>query len=242
MFKDIRDQIQGMMDRDPAARSPLEVILCYPGFHAVMLHRLAHAVWQRGWHVLGRAISQIGRFMTGIEIHPGAYIGRRLFIDHGMGVVIGEMSEIGDDVTLYQGVTLGGVAPSVDSAAQRNQKRHPTLEDGVIVGSGAQILGPVVVGKDARVGANSVVVKDVEAGVTVTGIPARVLLPRDRRERDRFMPYGTPIVDAPDPVVRAIEDLRNEIRDLRERLAEIENVAAVDGDTVRETPEESAVG
>jgi serine O-acetyltransferase len=233
LFKEIRADIDGMMQRDPAARSRLEVVLCYPGFHALVFHRLAHAAWRRGWRVLGRFISQIGRFVTAIEIHPGARIGKRLFIDHGMGVVIGEMSEIGDDVTLYQGVTLGGVAPSVDSHAQRDVKRHPTLEDGVIVGSGAQILGPLTVGADARVGANSVVVKDVPPGVTVTGIPARLVMPKDKRDKQKFMPYGTPIKDMPDPLVRAIEDLRNEIGVLRKRLDEVEDNAP---DNVDELP------
>lgn len=230
MFKEIRADIDGMMQRDPAARSRLEVVLCYPGFHALVFHRLAHAAWRRGWRILGRFISQIGRFATAIEIHPGARIGKRLFIDHGTGVVIGEMSEIGDDVTLYQGVTLGGVAPSVDSHAQRDVKRHPTLENGVIVGSGAQILGPLTVGADARVGANSVVVKDVPPGVTVTGIPARVVMPKDKGDKHKFMPYGTPIKDMADPMVRAIEDLRSEISALRKRLDEVEGDASRDTD------------
>ena len=233
MFKEIRADIDGMMQRDPAARSRLEVVLCYPGFHALVFHRLAHGAWRRGWRILGRFISQVGRFATAIEIHPGARIGKRLFIDHGTGVVIGEMSEIGDDVTLYQGVTLGGVAPSVDSHTQRDVKRHPTLENGVIVGSGAQILGPLTVGADARVGANSVVVKDVAPGVTVTGIPARVVMPKDKRDKHKFMPYGTPIKDMPDPLVRAIEDLRNEITALQKRLDEVE------GDTPRDADAES---
>jgi len=220
LFKGIRDEIDGMMARDPAARSRFEVALCYPGFHALLFHRLAHAVWRKDWRILGRFISQIGRFATGIEIHPGARIGRRLFIDHGMGVVIGETSEIGDNVTLYHGVTLGGVAPSVDSDSQRDQKRHPTLLDDVIVGSGAQVLGPITVGEGARVGANSVVVRDVPAGVTVTGMPARVVMPRDKRDRGKFVAYGTPIGDLPDPIVRAIEDIRSEIAELRERAAQ----------------------
>jgi serine O-acetyltransferase len=230
LFKEIRADIDGMMQRDPAARSRLEVVLCYPGFHALVFHRVAHGAWRRGWRILGRMISQIGRFFTAIEIHPGARIGKRLFIDHGTGVVIGEMSEIGDDVTLYQGVTLGGVAPSVDSHAQRDVKRHPTLGDGVIVGSGAQILGPLTVGADARVGANSVVVKDVPPGVTVTGIPARVMMPKDKDDKHKFMPYGTPIKDMPDPLVRAIEDLRNEIGALQKRLDEVEAKAPQDAD------------
>jgi serine O-acetyltransferase len=223
LFKEIRAEIDGMMERDPAARSWVEVVLCYPGFHAIVAHRVAAYAWRRNWRLLGRFASQIGRFLTGIEIHPGAKIGKNFFIDHGMGVVIGETAEIGDNVTLYHDVTLGGVSPSVDSHAQRDQKRHPTLEDDVIVGSGAQILGPIVVGKGARVGANSVVVKSVPAGVTVTGIPARVVMPRDKRQKQRFVAYGTPLTDLPDPIVRAIEDLRHEIADLRGRLARAEH-------------------
>ncbi len=231
MFKEIRAEIDGMMRRDPAARSRLEVVFCYPGFHALIFHRIARAAWRRNWHVLGRFISHLGRFATAIEIHPGAEIGKGLFIDHGTGVVIGEMSVIGDDVTLYQGVTLGGVAPSVDSASQRDARRHPTLENGVIVGSGAQILGPLTIGTDARVGANSVVVKDVPPGVTVTGIPARVVMPKNKRDSQKFMPYGTPIKDVPDPLVRAIEDLRHEITALQKRLDEVEGDAPHDSST-----------
>ena len=167
MFKMLRQEISAIMERDPAARSAWEVALCYSGFHAIVMHRLAHGAWKAGWRVSARALSQFNRFVTGIEIHPGASIGERFFIDHGMGVVIGETAEIGDGVTLYHDVTLGGVAPSVDSDSQRNQKRHPTLEDGVIVGSGAQILGPITVGACARVGANAVVTKNVPAGATV---------------------------------------------------------------------------
>ncbi len=157
MFKNILGDIDAAIARDPAARSRLEVGLLYPGIQAVIFYRLAHLLWRREWGLLGRWISQFARWITGIELHPGAVIGQRFFIDHGMGVVIGETSHIGDDVTLYHGVTLGGVAPSVDSDTQRQQKRHPTLEDGVIVGSGAQILGPITVGRCARVGANAVV-------------------------------------------------------------------------------------
>ena len=173
MFKSIRDEIDAMMARDPAARSRIEVVVCYPGFQALLFHRLAHGLWRGGWRLLARSVSQLGRWLTGIEIHPAVAIGRRFFIDHGMGVVIGETSEIGDGVTLYHGVTLGGVAPSVDSHNQRNTKRHPTLEDGVIVGSGAQVLGPITVGRNARIGANAVVTKDVPTHALVMGTPAR---------------------------------------------------------------------
>src|SRR5690349_22736349 len=164
------EYIQTIKREDPAAKSGLEILLCYPGLHAVMLHRLAHWFYKRKRFVTARLISHKARFFTGIEIHPGAKIGERLFIDHGMGVVIGETAEVGDDVTLYHGVTLGGTSPAENSDAQRNQKRHPTLERGVIVGSGAQVLGPITVGADARVGANAVVTKDVPAGCTAIGI------------------------------------------------------------------------
>lgn len=229
MFNTIRDDIDSMMARDPAARSRLEVVLCYPGFQALIYYRLAHALWVRRWHLLARIISQFGRILTGIEIHPGAVVGRRLFVDHGMGVVIGESSEIGDDVTLYQGVTLGGVAPSVDSHSQRSVKRHPTLLDGVIIGSGAQILGPITVGKNARVGANAVVAKDVPSCATVVGIPGRVVQSRKRaneEEKPSFLAYGTPTGDIPDPVARAIDGLLDEVQSLRARLNKVEEEAA----------------
>lgn len=249
MFNTIRDDIDSMMARDPAARSRLEVVLCYPGFQAVMVYRLAHALWRRRWYLLGRIISQIGRVLTGIEIHPGAVIGRRLFIDHGMGVVIGETSEIGDDVTLYHGVTLGGVAPSEDSHSQRNVKRHPTLHDGVIVGSGAQVLGPITVGECARVGANAVVAKNVPSGATVVGIPARVVSTRKRKDDEeppRFVAYGTPTGDIPDPVARAIEGLLDEVQSLRARVNRIEEGAEHAGgesaDRVSDDPSRAAAG
>ena len=222
MFKTIRDQIKGIMLRDPAARSPLEVVLCYPGFHAVMAHRVAHWLWRRGWRILARAVSQASRFATGIEIHPAAIIGERFFVDHGMGVVIGETAQIGDDVTLYHDVTLGGVAPSVDSDSQRNQKRHPTLNDGVIVGSGAQILGPITVGKNARVGANAVATKDVPSGVTVVGIPARALVRPAQKDADKFAPYGIPLGDLPDPVARALDGLMDQVTTLKARIDDLE--------------------
>ena len=225
MFKFLLAEIDSMMARDPAARSRIEVVLCYPGFQALLFFRIANPLWRRGWHLLGCIVSQLGRWTTGIEIHPGATIGRRLFIDHGMGVVIGETSEIGDDVTLYHDVTLGGVAPSVDSDSQREQKRHPTLADGVIIGSGAQILGPITVGQNARVGANAVVTKDVPAGVTVVGIPGRIAQPRASREKPRFVAYGTPTGDVQDPVARAIDGLLDEVARLRARVADLEEKA-----------------
>ena len=167
MFKSLREDIEAVFQRDPAARSRLEVVLCYPGIHALMFHRLAHALWGGGWLVAARFVSQVGRFMTGIEIHPGAKIGRRFFVDHGMGVVIGETAEVGDDVMLYHGVTLGG-------RSMERVKRHPTVGDGVVIGAGARVLGPITLGEGAQVGANAVVVKDVPARATAVGIPATV--------------------------------------------------------------------
>jgi serine O-acetyltransferase len=222
MFKSFTADIDAMMARDPAARSRLEVVLCYPGFQAILFYRVSHAAWRRGWRLLGRFLSQVGRWMTGIEIHPGARIGKRFFIDHGMGVVIGETAEIGDDVTLYHDVTLGGVAPSVDSESQRDQKRHPTLEDGVIVGSGGQILGPITIGRNARVGANAVVTKAVPENTTVVGIPAKVVQAAGKPEPARFVAYGTPTGDIPDPIMRALNGLLDEVQTLRARVNDLE--------------------
>lgn len=231
-FKSLRDQIDSMMARDPAARSRLEVILAYPSFHALLWHRLAHAAWSRGWRLTGRILSNVGRFLTGIEIHPGAKIGTGLFIDHGLGVVIGETAEVGNDVTLYHDVTLGGVLPSVNSASQIGVKRHPTLKNGVIVGSGAQILGAITIGEGARVGANAVVVKDVPPGVTVVGNPARIVMPKDKRPVTEFAAYGMPAGELIDPFLRAVEDLRGHITALNERVAELEAELAVRTESV----------
>jgi serine O-acetyltransferase len=220
-FKNLRDEIDTVLKHDPAARSGLEVVLCYPGFHAILFYRLAHWLWERGWLVLGRFCSHLGRLATGIEIHPGARIGHRLFIDHGMGVVIGETTEIGDDVTLYQGVTLGGTS-------LHRGKRHPTLGDGVIVGAGAKVLGSFTVGKGARVGANAVVLSEVPEGVAVVGIPARPVgeqKPAPQKPPE-FLPYGTPCEDLPDPVARALAGLLDEVKGLRARLEELEGAAA----------------
>lgn len=221
-FKRLGQDISSFIARDPAARSRLEVALLYPGFHAILFYRVSNALWRRNFRFLGRFVSQTARFMTGIEIHPGATIGNRFFIDHGDGVVIGETSHIGDDVTLYQAVTLGGISPSVDSHTQVDQKRHPTLEDGVIVGSGAQVLGPITVGQDARIGANAVVTSDVPSGVTAVGIPARVVMPRDKEHAKDFVAYGTPTDGCPDPVLRTIDNLRTQVASLMQRIDELE--------------------
>lgn len=223
IFKRIREDIDAFMARDPAAHSKLEVILCYPGLHALMCYRLSHGLWRRGWRVLARFVSHVGRILTAIEIHPAAKIGRRFVIDHGTGVVIGETSEVGDDVTIYHDVTLGGISPSVDSASQVNVKRHPTLLDGAIVGSGAQILGPITVGIEARVGSNAVVTKDVPNGMTAVGIPARVLMPKDKSKSHEFVAYGEPADGCPDVVLTTIEELRSQVATLIKKVGKLEN-------------------
>ncbi len=179
--------LESIIKRDPAARDKISIILTYPGVKAVFFHYLAHKIWNFKFYLIARMISQFSRFLTGIEIHPGAKIGKNLFIDHGMGVVIGESSEIGNDVTLYHGVTLGGISPSENSDNQRNSKRHPTLLDNVIVGSSAQILGPITVGECARIGANTVVLKDVPANATMVGNPAKNI---STNTDTSFKPYG----------------------------------------------------
>ncbi|MEP3245011.1 MAG: serine O-acetyltransferase [Sneathiella sp.] len=229
MFKHISEDLAGIMERDPAARSKFEVALLYSGFHAVLLHRLAHGLWKRHWNIAARLVSQLGRFLTNIEIHPGAKIGRKLFIDHGTGVVIGETAEVGDNVTLYQGVTLGGVSPSVDSDSQRNVKRHPTLCDNVIVGSGAQVLGPITVGRCARVGAASVVTKEVPERVTVVGIPARAVKGAPRSKTDeRFAAYGIGNDELTDPVYKILDGLLDKVQSLSMRVGELESELEVE--------------
>jgi len=221
MFERFRENIASFKARDPAARGALEIVLCYPGFHALLVYRLTHWLWDHEIHLLARFISHVAKILTGIEIHPAAEIGRRFVIDHGTGVVIGETSIIGDDVTLYHAVTLGGTAPAVDSDKQVGQKRHPTVMDGAIIGSGAAVLGPITIGKGARVGANSVVTKDIPAGVTAVGIPAQVIMPRDKKKAKEFQPYGTP-ADGPDPLQQTIDSLRGQVSTLIERVEELE--------------------
>ena len=220
-YKQLLDDLDAYMERDPAAHSRAMILLTYAGLHAVLWYRLAHWLWRHRLKLLARIVSQFARWLTGIEIHPAASIGRRLVIDHGMGVVIGETAEIGDEVTLYHDVTLGGIAPSIDSASQKAVKRHPTLKDGVIVGSGAQVLGPITVGANARVGANAVAVKDIPEGCTVVGIPARPV-PSAACSADEFAAYGTPTADLPDPVARAIEGLLDQVSALGARVQELE--------------------
>jgi len=205
MFSRLRDDVACIRERDPAARSTWEVLTCYPGLHAILVHRLAHACWRRGLRWLGRFLSHIGRFLTGIEIHPGATIGRRVFIDHGMGVVIGETAEVGDECTIYQGVTLGG------TSLARGAKRHPTLGRGVIVGANAQVLGGLTVGDGARIGSGAVVVKPVPPGATAVGNPARVIQAEAEALREAtaarmgFSAYG--VTQGDDPVAVAMKGL-----------------------------------
>jgi len=201
MFSTIREQIDTVFRRDPAARSALEIVLCYPGFHAIVLHRMAHGIYRRGWFTCARIVSQFSRTVTGIEIHPGATIGRRCFIDHGMGVVIGETSEIGDDVLLYQGVTLGGTGKDTG-------KRHPTIGNGVVIGTGAKILGNIRIGDFVKVGAGSVVVRPVPDHSTVVGVPGRVV--GDATMDIDSLEHGK----LPDPEGQAIDELSRRVEQL----------------------------
>lgn len=225
MFERIKEDINCVFDRDPAARNVFEVCTTYPGFYAIQFHRMSHCLWRNNWKWLARTLSTFARWVTGIEIHPGAKIGRRFFIDHGMGVVIGETAEVGDDVTLYHGVTLGGTT-------WNKGKRHPTLEDGVVVGAGAKVLGPILVGRNARVGSNAVVTKAVPEGATVVGIPGRIITKQQKEEKqdavtqqrrkamaDRmgFDAYGV-TQDSPDPVAKSIHGILDHMHAVDERL------------------------
>ena len=220
MFEALREDLSVVFDRDPAARNTFEVLTTYPGVHALMFHRLAHATWNLGAKWLARMISHLARWLTGIEIHPAAQIGRRFFIDHGMGVVIGETAVIGDDCTLYHGVTLGGTS-------WQKGKRHPTLRDGVVVGAGAKVLGPIEIGEGARIGSNAVVVKTVPPGSTVVGVPGRLIEPvsgdTDTRHREKmaskmgFDAYGA-TEDAPDPVAHAINCMLDHLHVVEGRM------------------------
>ena len=202
MFKRLKEDMAIVFERDPAARSYLEILTTYPGVHAILFHRLAHQIWKIKFFWLGRAISHISRFLTGIEIHPGAVIGNRFFIDHGMGVVIGETSIIGNDCTIYHCVTLGGTS-------WKQGKRHPTLEDKVVIGAGAKILGPITIGKGAKVGSNAVVIKDIPSNSVAVGIPAR-LVKDDTTKTSAFRPYAV-AKDEEDPMVKSVNALLDKI-------------------------------
>ena len=219
MFSRLREDIASIIERDPAARTTWEVVTCYPGLQAIVMHRWAHWCWMQEMKWLGRFISHIARTLTGIEIHPGAVIGRRVFTDHGMGVVIGETAVIGDDCTLYHGVTLGGTS-------WNKGKRHPTLEQGVVIGAGAKVLGPITVGENAKIGSNAVVVKDVPAGATAVGIPARILDQEKIKQRDQmaekigFSAYAVSD-NADDPMTKAIHALLDHAAKQDQQLQEV---------------------
>ena len=211
MLERIKEDIQTVFDKDPAAKTVLEVLCCYPGLHALWLHRIAHFLWQHELLFLGRLLSHVNRLLTGIEIHPGAKIGRRFFIDHGMGVVIGETSEIGDDVLMYTGVVLGGTA-------LEKKKRHPTIGNNVVIGTGATVLGPITVGDNAKVGGGAVVIKPVPPGATVVGVPARIAGPKKPKGPETDLEHGR----LPDPVLKAISEALDRQSKLEERVRELE--------------------
>jgi serine O-acetyltransferase len=230
MFRQIREDIRSVFERDPAARTTWEVLTCYPGLHAVYFHRLAHWFWGHQLRWLGRFTSHVGRLLTGIEIHPGATIGQRVFIDHGMGVVIGETAEVGDDVTLYHGVTLGGTS-------WNKGKRHPTLGRGVVVGAGAKILGPIVVGDGAKIGSNAVVVKDVPAGGTVVGVPGRLVDEGTPQQQARFAAYAV-VQNQDDPYATAIQTLVEHSRELEQAVADLgEKLQRLEEDAAKRSAE-----
>ena len=216
MWQGLKQDITAVFERDPAARSILEVILCYPGFHALLFHRAAHWCYNRGLTLLARIISQIGRFITGIEIHPGAKLGRGVFIDHGMGVVIGETAEVGDNVTLYQGVTLGGTG-------KEKGKRHPTIGNNVVISAGAKVLGNIVIGDNVKIGAGSVVLKDVPDNCTVVGVPGKVVVRHGRKVADAA-PSEIDLrhEELPDPVAEMLLCLQRRIQHLEQKLEEME--------------------
>jgi len=215
MFRTVREQIDTVFRRDPAARSVVEILLCYPGFHAVLFHRFAHSIYGAGWFTLARVVSQFSRTLTGIEIHPGARIGRRFFIDHGMGVVIGETTEIGDDVLIYQGVTLGGTGKDTG-------KRHPTLGNNIVVGTGAKILGNIRIGDHVKIGAGSVVVRSVPEHSTVVGVPGRIVADDWTVQQDPLS-HGT----LPDPQGQAVEDLNRRVAELEATIKALSVAQAV---------------
>ncbi|MBB6217432.1 serine O-acetyltransferase [Anaerosolibacter carboniphilus] len=215
-FKSISEDIRAVMERDPAANNWVEVLLCYPGIHAVISHRIAHGLYKRNFKILARIVSQISRFFTGIEIHPGAQIGSRLFIDHGMGVVIGETAEVGDDVTIYQGATLGGTG-------KEKGKRHPTIGNNVVISSGAKILGPFKVGDDSKIGSGSVVLREVPPNCTVVGVPGHVVIKDNVKLKSMHKDeIDLDQVRLPDPIAEELECLRKRIVELEKKMLERE--------------------
>lgn len=225
MIRTLKEDIQTVFARDPAARSVLEIIFCYPGLHALWLHRLAHFFWRHKLQLIGRLLSHVSRFLTGVDIHPGAKIGRRFFIDHGAGVVIGETAEIGNDVLMYQGAVLGGTT-------LKKEKRHPTIRDNVVIGAGSVVLGAITVGDNAKIGSNSVVLKSVPSGTTVVGVPGRIV--EDHKESGFDLEHGR----LPDPVAEAIRMVLKEQNKLRasvRRLEELHSISISPGDGQRGT-------
>jgi serine O-acetyltransferase len=217
MFKKLKEDLSIVFERDPAARSYLEILTTYPGVHAILFHRIAHRIWKIKLFWLGRLISHISRLLTGIEIHPGAIIGSRFFIDHGMGVVIGETSVVGDDCTIYHGVTLGGTS-------WKQGKRHPTLENKVVVGAGAKILGPITIGSGAKIGSNAVVVKDIPKNVVAVGIPARIVQDTENKA-NAFRPYAVGKSET-DPMAKSIQSLMKQVNKQEKMIADLENTLA----------------
>ncbi|MGB9858145.1 MAG: serine O-acetyltransferase [Dictyoglomaceae bacterium] len=213
IWETIKADYKAIFEKDPAARNFLEVILCYPGFHAILLHRFAHFLWKLKIPVIPRLISHINRFLTGIEIHPGAKIGKGFFIDHGMGVVIGETTEIGDNVLLYQGVTLGGTG-------KEKGKRHPTIGNNVVIGAGAKVLGPITIGDNVRIGAGSVVLKSVPPNCTVVGVPGKIVVQDGKKVGNDVLEHG----NLPDPQLQLIEELNVRIAYLESKLEELESI------------------
>jgi serine O-acetyltransferase len=245
MISRMKEDIHSVFDRDPAARTTFEVLVNYPGLHAVWFHRLSHKLWKRDWKWLARTLSTFSRWLTGIEIHPGATIGRRFFIDHGMGVVIGGTAEIGDDVTLYQGVTLGGTS-------WKEGKRHPTLMDNVVIGAGAKVLGPITIGKSGKVGSNSVVVKDVPDNATAVGIPGRIVSANGKTDDEKaraaaaqkfgFDAYAVS-TDNPDPVAKAIGRVLDHMHLMDTKVADLcKEINRLGGDVCQEALPELRVG
>jgi serine O-acetyltransferase len=215
MFQKIKSDLAVVFDRDPAARSYLEILTTYPGVHAILFHRLAHLLWKIKLYWVARVVSHLSRLLTGIEIHPGAIIGRRFFIDHGMGVVIGETAIIGDDCTIYHGVTLGGTS-------WKQGKRHPTLENKVVIGAGAKVLGPITIGAGAKIGSNAVVVKDIPKNATAVGIPARIV-DENAQKTASFSAYAVG-KDADDPIVKSVQELIEKINAQEKKIAELEKL------------------